>query len=190
MALSKALNGLVPSRKLGSDDNNLGLTSYKIANATAGAIFNGDLVKVSAGYLRTVSATTDYAIGVFRGCEWIDPTTKKKTFSNYFPASTSSAVGNPIGFVVDDSKASFIVQADATVSALDVMSANYTVTIGAGSTVTGNSGFGLKVAGRTAAAAMLRVVGVADVPGNALGDANAKVEVQIVTHQMNRVSAS
>ena len=67
---------------------------------------------------------------------------------------------------------------------------NYTVTLGAGSTLTGRSGFGLKVAGRKSTTAMLQVIGLSHVPDNAFGDANPKVEVRLVQHVDSYTSAA
>lgn len=189
MSASKALFGMVPLRKVGSNYNSTAQTQYDIANATASNIFHGDLVTIADGYITPIATTTDYAVGVFVGCEYTDPVSKQPTFSHYFPANTSSAIGNPVGFVVDDPYASFMIQADASVTAGDINSQNFEVTLGSGSTVTGNSGFGIKAASRATATKAVRPIALIDEPGNALTGTDGafpKLEVKIVQHWMKR----
>lgn len=189
MSASKALFGMVPLRKVGSNYNSTAQSQYDIANATASNIFHGDLVKIANGYITPIATTTDYAVGVFVGCEYTDPVSKQPTFSHYFPANTSSAIGNPVGFVVDDPYATFMIQADASVTAGDINSQNFAVTLGSGSTVTGNSGFGIKAASRATATKAVRPIAMIDEPGNALTGTDGafpKLEVKIVQHWMKR----
>ena len=189
MSASKALFGMVPLRKVGSNYNSTAQTQYDIANATASNIFHGDLVTIADGYITPIATTTDYAVGVFVGCEYTDPVSKQPTFSHYFPANTSSAIGNPVGVVVDDPYASFMVQADASVTAGDINSQNFEVTLGSGSTVTGNSGFGIKASSRATTTKAVRPIALIDEPGNALTGTDGafpKLEVKIVQHWMKR----
>ena len=189
MSASKALFGMVPLRKVGSNYNSTAQTQYDIANATASNIFHGDLVTIADGFITPIATTTDYAVGVFVGCEYTDPVSKQPTFSHYFPANTSSAIGNPVGFVVDDPYASFMIQADASVTAGDINSQNFEVTLGSGSTVTGNSGFGIKASSRATSTKAVRPIALIDEPGNALSGTDGafpKLEVKIVQHWMKR----
>jgi len=189
MSASKALFGMVPLRKVGSNYNSTAQTQYDIANATASNIFHGDLVTIADGFITPIATTTDYAVGVFVGCEYTDPVSKQPTFSHYFPANTSSAIGNPVGFVVDDPYASFMIQADGAVTAGDINSQNFEVTLGSGSTVTGNSGFGIKASSRATATKAVRPIALIDEPGNALTGTDGafpKLEVKIVQHWMKR----
>ena len=189
MSASKALFGMVPLRKVGSNYNSTAQSQYDIANATASNIFHGDLVTIADGFITPIATTTDYAVGVFVGCEYTDPVSKQPTFSHYFPANTSSAIGNPVGFVVDDPYASFMIQADASVTAGDINSQNFEVTLGSGSTVTGNSGFGIKAASRATTTKAVRPIALIDEPGNALTGTDGafpKLEVKIVQHWMKR----
>lgn len=189
MSASKALFGMVPLRKVGSNYNSTAQTQYDIANATASNIFHGDLVTIADGYITPIATTTDYAVGVFVGCEYTDPVSKQPTFSHYFPANTSSAIGNPVGFVVDDPYASFMIQADGAVTAGDINSQNFEVTLGSGSTVTGNSGFGIKASSRATTTKAVRPIALIDEPGNALTGTDGafpKLEVKIVQHWMKR----
>jgi hypothetical protein len=181
MALSKALNGFVPSRRRGSGANSTGTSRYRVANAFGSDIFYGDLVKLDGGYIEPITSAGSYSTGAFQGCEYIDPVSKQPTFSNYFPSGVSSAVGDVTAFVVDDPAATYIVQADASVSVGDI-NLNFDVTLGGGSTVTGISGFGIIATSRQETTGMVRILDIYDEPGNAFSDANPKVEVRIVQH--------
>ena len=190
MALNKGLNGLVPARMRGSGANSGGTTRYRIANAFGSSIFSGDVVKLgSSGTVEVITTTTDHVLGIFQGCEYVDPDSKQPIFGRYWPASTSSVDGTPYAIVNDDPATTYIIQADATVTLADV-GINYTVTLGAGSTMTGRSGFGLEVAGRATTSAMLQVIGLSNVPDNAFGDANPRVEVRLVQHVDSYTSAA
>ena len=57
------------------------------------------------------------------------------------------------------------IMADASCSSGDIY-LNFALTLGAGNTATGISGFGLKASTRTAATAPVKAVGVEDIPGN------------------------
>ena len=189
MSASKALFGMVPLRKVGSNYNSTAQNEYAIANGLSSNIFHGDLVTIADGFITPIATTTDYAVGVFVGCEYTDPVSKQPTFSHYFPANTSSAIGNPVGFVVDDPYASFMIQADGAVTAGDINSQNFEVTLGSGSTVTGNSGFGIKASSRATTTKAVRPIALIDEPGNALTGTDGafpKLEVKIVQHWMKR----
>jgi hypothetical protein len=88
--------------------------------------------------------------------------------------------------VVDDPRATFAVQADASVSLGDLYDINFDVTLGAGSTTTGKSGFGLESGTRATTQKALRIVGLIDAPGNdidvAAERAFLQVEVRINEH--------
>ena len=190
MALSKGLNGLVPARMRGSGANSGGTTRYRIANTFATNMFSGDVVKLgSGGTVEVITTTTDHVIGVLQGVEYVDPVSRQPIFGRYWPASTSSVDATPYATVMDNPASTYTIQADATVTAGDV-GMNYTVTLGAGSTMTGRSGFGLKVAGRAATTAMLQVIGLSNVPDNAFGDVNPRVEVRLVQHVDSYTSAA
>tara|TARA_R110000782_G_scaffold47816_1_gene104871 strand:+ start:106 stop:639 length:534 start_codon:yes stop_codon:yes gene_type:complete len=174
----------------GSGANSGGTTRYRIANTFATNMFSGDVVKLgSGGTVEVITTTTDHVIGVLQGVEYVDPVSRQPIFGRYWPASTSSVDATPYATVMDNPASTYTIQADATVTAGDV-GMNYTVTLGAGSTMTGRSGFGLKVAGRAATTAMLQVIGLSNVPDNAFGDVNPRVEVRLVQHVDSYTSAA
>jgi hypothetical protein len=75
----------------------------------------------------------------------------------------------------------------------DIMELNFPVTRGAGSTFTGRSGFGLKVAGTSGVAGMVRIIDFVDTPGNDINNTSERAfpicEVQLIHHQLTQVSS-
>ena len=164
MTTTKALNGLTPSRIRGSGANSTGASEYHITSGYADNIFNGDIVVNTAGGAVNVQlSATDEALGVFVGCHYV-AANGTPTWSPYWPTGTVATKARAM--VVDNPQTTFLVQADASCSIGDLNSFNFEVTLGAGSTVTGKSGFGLKASTRATTKNMLRIVGVYDTPGN------------------------
>ena len=83
----------------------------------------------------------------------------------------------------------YLIQADTSVTIGDLNSFNFEVTLGAGSTVTGKSGFGLDAGTRATTKNMLRIVGLYDIPGNEITSAFPIVEVRLNQHVDSFVSA-
>lgn len=155
---------------------------YEIADNQAGAIYQGDLVTIYDGYLVQFNpATHTAAVGVFNGCNYIDPTTGKPTWKNYYPGSVNITQGKIIADVLDDPNQLFIIQNDGT-SAVANYGKNADVVMGTGSTTTGVSGMELDTSTIAKTAALnVKIVGLWDVPNNAVG-ANAVVVVKINEH--------
>ena len=155
---------------------------YEIADNQAGAIYQGDLVTIYDGYLVQFNpATHSAAVGVFNGCNSIDPTTGKPTWKNYYPGSVNITQGKIIADVLDDPNQLFIIQNDGT-SAVANYGKNADVVMGTGSTTTGVSGMELDTSTIANTAALnVKIVGLWDVPNNAVG-ANAVVVVKINEH--------
>ena len=182
MSSTKALNGFHPSRKRGSGANSTGSSRYQVAQGTNLAMYSGDLVKLnSAGYVTPITTTTDYALGVLEGIRYVDKTSKQPIWSRYIQSSVSSDDGITYALVNDDAQTTYVVQADASLSIGDLIN-NFNVTLGAGSTVTGQSGFGLIASSAATTTAMIRPVALYKVPDNAWGDAYTKVECRIQRH--------
>ena len=179
MSSTLALNGFHPSRKRGSGANSTGNSRYQIAQGTNLAMFSGDLMKLTTGgYVTPITTTTDFAIGVLEGVRYVDKTSKKPIWSQYIQSSVSSDDSLTYALVNDDAATTYIVQADASLSLGDLLN-NFNVTLGSGSTVTGQSGFGIKVGSVTTGTAMVKPLALWDTPGNAGGDAYTKVESQL-----------
>ena len=163
--------GLRPLAKLGSNYNSDGDTQYRIASGTVTAIFQGDTVTFSAnagastGYIVKHTPGNPNILGVFLGCQYTDPTTKKPRWSNFYPGGV--AADDIVAFVVDDPNALFLVQASGVAGNVAIgQNANLVQTV-AGNVTTGVSGLELNT-GTLAAASDLnvKVVGVSTDPSN------------------------
>jgi hypothetical protein len=155
---------------------------YEIADNQAGTIFQGDLVALSGGYItRFLPATHTAAVGVFNGCNYIDPTTGKPTWKNYYPGSVNITAGKITADVIDDPSQLFLIQCDAGFVAADV-GKNADVVGTGGSTTTGVSTMELNSGTlATTAALNLKTVGLYNVPSNEFGSF-AVVVVKINEH--------
>lgn len=192
MASTASPYGLIPLRRLGGGVNTGAVNRYEIANGLTSNIYTGDIViRVATGTITQATTTTDLILGVFQGCEWIDPVTKRPTWSPYFPTGTSSApdntIANPIAYVCDDPWMTFKAQMNTSSSAGDVF-ALFGLTTGtntSGSTFTGISGETLNVASRSTSSNQFRVISLFQDPSNDWLQAAPDVEVQIVMHAYN-----
>lgn len=155
---------------------------YEIADNQSGAIYQGDLVTVYDGYLvKFLPASHTAAVGVFNGCNYIDPTTGKPTWKNFYPGSVNITSGKIIADVIDDPSQLFLIQADEDIVQADI-GKNADVVGTGGSTTTGVSTMELDSSTIANTAALnLKIVGLYDVPGNALGN-YAVVVVKINEH--------
>jgi len=151
MANKDAAFGFRPVGKLGSAVNNSGTTKYRIADNQAGAIYKGDIVFIgngsdagtgvtpAAGYIGPAAAGQSNSIGIFNGCFYTDPTTKKPTWSNYYPGSINITVGTIDAYIYDDPNTLFEVQASGTLTYATVVGNNIDFAYTAGSTINGQS---------------------------------------------------
>ena len=192
MPTTKALNGLTPSRRFAGGATPTQPRNYRIASGTASNIFTGDLVHIRLGNIDVVSANTgdvDAPIGVFMGCYYEEDGEPK--WRDFWPTGTSAS--NAYAIVCDDPQATFEIQADASCTVGDIMELNFPVTRGAGSTFTGRSGFGLKVAGTSGVAGMVRIIDFVDTAGNNIDNTSERAfpicEVQLIHHQLSQVSS-
>tara|TARA_R110000764_G_scaffold206796_1_gene292320 strand:- start:95 stop:670 length:576 start_codon:yes stop_codon:yes gene_type:complete len=155
---------------------------YEIADNQSGAIYQGDLVTLKDGYILQFDPSSHTAaVGVFNGCNYIDPTTGKPTWSNYYPGSVNITQGKIVADVMDDPSQLFIIQNDGTSAAANY-GKNADIVVGTGNATTGMSANELDTSSiATTAALNLKVIGLWDVPNNAIG-ANAVVVVKINEH--------
>ena len=180
--------GLRPLGKLGSNYNSDGNTQYKIASGTATAIFQGDTVTfgaaggASTGFIVKHTAAAPNILGVFIGCQYTDPTTKKTTFKNFYPGSI--AASDIVAFVVDDPYAQFLVQASGVAGVISIGQNANLIQTASGNTTTGVSGLELSTGTLAAASALnVKVLGVTADPSNSdLTAANADLIVTINEH--------
>ena len=184
--------GFRPSRMVGSGYNTAGMSEYRVSNGYGSNIFYGDPVALAGGNggdIRQASVSTDYIVGIFMGCDYVDPTLQQPRWSRYFPAGTSSADGRIRARVLDDPSATFLAQADASCSA-GVIGTNISMSVGSGSTLTGRSAAALDVGSISQAGpAMFRVLNIWEAPDNLVNDAFTILEVKINQDAIVRVSA-
>lgn len=143
-------------------------------------IFQGDLVRLVAGYIQRVSGNTDAAVGVFNGCFYNDPVTGKPTFSNKFIANAAFTVDIQAD-IIDDPSQLFLIQADSTAIAQSDIGKNVGVAYGSGSTTTGQSAMTTTGSPANTAGNTLKIVGLYDDPSNVFG-AYAQLVVKINNH--------
>lgn len=95
--------GLKPINLIGGQVFAGSTREYAIANGYATSIFYGDCVALVRGNLERISVSTGTlgtVAGIFLGCSYTNPTTKQKTFSQYWPGGT--AAGDAAAIVCDD----------------------------------------------------------------------------------------
>ena len=156
---------------------------YLIADNQAGAIYQGDLVTLSGGYVVKFDATLHtVALGVFNGVNYIDPTTGKPIWKNYYPGSVNITSGVITADVIDDPNQLFLIQADEDVVQADI-GLNAAIAYTAGSTTTGVSATELDSSSiANSAALVLKIVGHFNAPDNTLGENFVNVIVKINAH--------
>ena len=140
---------------------------YNIADNQSGAIFQGQLVTLKDGFILAFDPSSHTAaVGVFNGCDYIDPTTGKPTFSNFYPGSINITQGEIIAHIIDDPNQLFLIQADEYIEAADI-GKNADIVVGSGRTTTGLSVNELDSSTiATTAALNLKIVGLYDSPNN------------------------
>tara|TARA_R110000868_G_scaffold136243_1_gene349108 strand:- start:7 stop:621 length:615 start_codon:yes stop_codon:yes gene_type:complete len=149
-----------------------------IAPSYATAILNGDTVKVDTNGYIVAASTTDSGsiIGVLVGCSYIN-SLSQPTFSQAYPASTSTSTNMAFAFVVDDPSAVFRVCATVvgsttpTAYSRAIVGSNVALVANVGSTTTGDSYYGIDgSSANTTNTLPVRVVDV--IPDTATGPAS------------------
>ena len=175
MANVDAAFGFVPIRHMSG--NAPRTNKYTIASELAENIFKGALVIViAAGTLTPHTATETNNIGVFDGCSYT-ASDGSYVYSEYWPSGTTAT--DIIAYVYDDPYTVFKVQSAGTTAQTNIGNCA-DVVAGAGSTITGQSGF--EISGTMAAGiATCKILALHETPDNAFG-ANAVMEVTINEH--------
>jgi|TARA_X000001388_G_scaffold73794_1_gene65917 hypothetical protein len=175
MANVDAAFGFVPVRHMSG--NIPRANQYTIASGLAENIFSGDLCIIDAnGQITPHTATEVNNIGVFAGVSYT-ASDGSYVYSQYFPTGTSAT--NIIAYIYDDPYIVYKVQSAGTPAQTNVGNCA-DVVAGAGSTLTGQSGF--EISGTMAAGtATCKILGLYDSPDNAFGT-NAIMEVLINEH--------
>jgi len=175
MANIDAAFGFRPIGKVGSGVNNGGTTLYTIADNANLTAYKGDHVMASGGYIVAGTASGATNVGVFNGCFYIDPTSKKPTWSNYYNQTNVTATGSISGstnidaYIYDDPYYLFEIQTDATVAKTNI-GKNADSIIGTGSTLNGQSKHemdsGSTTTIATTAGLQMKIIGITKDPEN------------------------
>lgn len=185
--------GLKPINSLDGKPYAGAIRQIPVAAGFATAIFNGDTVLISDGYLiKSTTTNSGGIVGVVVGGQYVN-SNGQTVQGQYIPASASTSSNLAYAYVVDDQQALFKVAVVTsgttmgTASRADVGS-NVALVLNAGSTTTGDSAFGVTLTGAgTTATIPLRVIDV--VPETATAaDTYTELLVKINTHQYNNTT--
>ena len=149
-----------------------------VAAGYATAILNGDTVAISNGYIVAKTATdSGSSVGVLVGCQYVNQQ-GQTVQGQMYPAAASTSSNLAFAYVVDDPNAVFRVAATeagsttATAYNRDIVGSNVAMVAGAGSTITGDSAYGIDgSSSNTTNTLPIRVVDV--VPDTATGPAGS-----------------
>ena len=157
--------------------------AYEIEDSQAGAIYQGDLVTLVGGYVVKYDSTLHTsALGVLNGVFYVDPTSGKPTFKNFYPGSVNITSGVITAEVVDDPSQLFLIQADEDVVQADI-GKNANIAYTAGSNTTGLSATELDSSTiANTAGLVLKIVGFYNAPNNIRAANHVDVVVKINTH--------
>jgi hypothetical protein len=168
-------------------------TQYGIKSVST-AIYNGDLVLIADGVVKSTVTTTstlsvanqaNLTAGVFVGCQYVN-TQGQTVQAQYYPGN--AAASSAIAYVVVDENAAYKV---AVTNGSGVMSSTTTKAIGVnlavdqetGSATTGNSGNGVTAPSTGAGnAATLPVKVIAVVPETAINATNFREVIVVLTN--------
>ena len=185
MANQDAAFGLRPLKTVGQQDDSTGFSSHTIVAAEASPMYQGSLVFATAtGYVDISTTTTELNLGAFWGCFYVDPTTLKPTFKNYYPGSiTPPSSKNIEAFVYDSPYQMFEIQSAAS-GASDQSDVFSTCDLDSNG---GRTRDGMSTAECAdtydAGPRILKVIGVSRDPENdEIGAANVNWRVQICQH--------
>ena len=182
---------------MGSSYETQGTSKYQIADNSTTAIYQGDLmmmggynsdqpdaggVNVAVGYVSN-SAVTENVLnfGVFNGCFYIDPTTAKPTWKNYYPGAVNITTGTIDAYCYDNPQQLYEVQASGSLTQASMGNLIDSLTYVAGSTINGHSKMELAatVTGSGATAQWRLIRGSEDPSNNDKSSANANWIVRL-----------
>ena len=185
MANQDAPFGLRPLKTIGQQDDSTGFASHKIDAGEGSVMYQGSLVFATAtGYVDIAATDSELNLGAFWGCFYVDPTTLKPTFKNYYPGSITPPSGKDVeAFVYDSPYQMFEIQSAATGASdqSDVFS-TCDLDSNGGSTTNGISS-AESADTFDAGPRILKVIGVSRDPANdEIGAANVNWRVMICEH--------
>jgi hypothetical protein len=157
--------GFKPVNLIGGQVFSGSTREYPIAYNYGTAIFYGDFVQLSSGFVTILANTItgNAAVGVFLGCSYTDPVTKQKRFSQYYPANT---LAGDIEAVICDDPDTVFKAAVVTAAGTATIASATQLLVGqnmAGNTTTGSSATGNSAGGVVAASSStgnFRVLGL------------------------------
>ena len=182
----KAIGGM------GSSYESQGTSRYEINDNWTNAIYQGDLVGAGdgtvtdrasttsvAGYIFGSIAATTLNLGVFNGCYYIDPTTSKPTWKNYYPGAVNITTGTIAAYCYDNPQQLYEVQTSGTLDQTDVSALIDQDTYVAGSSIDGLSNVEIGGTSKftTGQVRIVRVTG--DPSNNDTGSANSNWVVRL-----------
>jgi len=186
--------GMIPTVQLAQGVNSQGFSTFDIEDGEATSIFFGDVVELlTTGYIeKDVGTATLTPQGVFVGCSYVTPNLGYFTNGQFWPGATTTSVttgpGRPLGMVVNDPNAVFMIQADDTLT-IAALGANAAIVQTAGSATVGKSRNALDASSvDTTSTLPLRIVGLWEGPDNAWGDAFPIVLVKFNNHQLTTLT--
>ena len=185
--------GLKPVNSIDGKPYAGAIRQIPVAAGFATAIFNGDTVLISDGYLiKSTTTNSGDIVGVCVGGQYVN-SNGQTVQGQYIPALASTSTNYAYAYVVDDQQALFKVAVVTsgttmgTASRADVGS-NVPLVVNAGSTVTGDSAFGVTLTGAGATATIpLRVIDVVPETATSAG-VYTELYVKINTHQYNNTT--
>jgi hypothetical protein len=204
MANQDTAFGLRPIGLNGAGANTTGVTQYEIAATNTNAIYQySPVIPLAAGVIDIVgnaNGGTVPALGVLMGVEYVDSSTKKTVFKNYWPGANSVSVDTnfPVkAFVADNPNQLFMVAADGATTdrataLADVFANASLATATSGSTANGRSTAELDIStAATTATLFMRIVGLSqDVANLDYASAGVNFVVRFNFHHNAPVAAS
>jgi len=149
MANTNGSFGLRPIGMVGNERTTMGLTEYRIANANANALYHGmPVIPLSTGFIDLCGGAeggTVGLLGVFDHCEYVDDTTKKPIYSNYWPGSNADSNFPIRAFVHDHPLQTFLIASDASLTDEDTAQAHVFANFDFTTCITGTTATGLSL---------------------------------------------
>ena len=182
--------GFIPAGTLGNTPATSGLSEYFIDAATAGDTYNGEAVRVTAGYIVTAedSATAE-TVGVLYGVFYNAATTLKPTFASWYDGAITPANSEDIKAFVNDNPFQLYNVATDDAVATTIVGAHaiyldtFDVNTG-GSTTTGRSNTTLDIGDTHATNDTWRLIRSAEDPENS--DLTAAYCTVVVIQNLNQ----
>jgi hypothetical protein len=192
MANKDAAFGFRAIGGMGSSYETQGTSKYEINDNWTNAIFQGDLVAAGdgsatdragtasvKGYIFGSIAASTLNLGVFNGCFYIDPTTSKPTWKNYYPGAVNITTGSIDAYCYDNPQQLYVGQTAGTWTQTDAGSLVDNDTYAAGSTINGQSACELAASSKITAG-QWRIIRISEDPDNSdTGSANSNWVVRL-----------